>query len=297
MTEQTIQIFLDDGTLHGLRELQIKGRTERMYVVARSRLGEIINWRQQLSRTGTYVLLTGDHEEIYIGQSDNVYQRVMQHDKNLEYDWDTVIFMTSVDDNLHGAVARYLESRLVEIAREARRARLRNNVEPDRPSLSRSDQALAERMLSSYLTLLPVGNFHFATPQTFTTRQTVVPDSAAPQTLPVPQLPVFEMKPSRSGMRARAQEINGKFVVLKGSQAALEVQRSFQQTHRRDQLIEQGILVQTGNFLVFQEDVVFDSPSGAAMMVVGAAVNGRQYWIIEGTNRTYGAWKAEQQRD
>jgi predicted GIY-YIG superfamily endonuclease len=295
MTERlskTIQIFLDDGTPEGLRELQIKGRTERMYVVARIRLGEIADWRQQLSKTGVYVLLTGDHEEmiytIYIGQSDDVYRRVMQHDGDAQYDWETVIFMTSTDDNLHGAVARYLESRLIEIARQARRARLKNSVEPERPSLSRADRALAEEMLDSYLTLLPVAGFHFATPQTVTL------ESATAQLSSVSTSPTFEIRPLRSGVRAKAREINGKFVVLRGSQACLEVQRSFRSANRRAQLIEQGILVQQGNFLVFQEDVVFDSPSGAAMMVVGASVNGWQYWIAEGTSKTYGAWKAEQ---
>lgn len=291
---ETIQIFLHDGTPEGLREIQVKGRTARMYIVTRSRLGDLSHWEQPTSKTGVYALVSDDHSTVYIGQSDDVRRRILQHDRDQDDWWNTAILMTTTDDNLHGAVARYLESRLIEIVKNAKRSKIKNGQEPNKPRLSRSDEAFSEGVLGTFLTLLPVNSFYFATPQT-RTQSTPASGEATPSAQQADESPIFEMKRSQMGIRARAQEVNGKFFVLKGSQARTEVQPSLSEgiKIRRQQLIEQGLLKAEGNFLIFQEDVEFSSPSTAAGIITGASVNGRNYWQLEGTQTTYGEWSAK----
>ncbi|MGC8507893.1 MAG: DUF4357 domain-containing protein, partial [Thiomonas sp.] len=47
---------------------------------------------------------------------------------------------------------------------------------------------------------------------------------------------------------------------------------------RRDELIAQGKAAIDKGMLVFREDVLFSSPSGASAIVVGAASNGWREW-------------------
>ncbi len=297
---KTIQIFLASGTPDGLREVQIKGRAERIYVVLRSQLGALADW-ELVSKTGIYVLFGDDpdgkySEYVYIGQSDNVRNRLLQHDKNPENEfWRLTLLLTSTDDNLHGAIAKYLESRLIEVARNAGRARLKNDQYPPIPRLSKSDEALAEEILDAFLTLLPVNNFHFATPP-------IILRVSAETTEISPSLdthPIFEISRSRIGVSAKAQEVDGKFFILKGSQARAAIQTSLSDSvrNRRSQLIEQGILRQEGDYLIFEDNVEFSSPSAAAQIVTGASVNGRIYWLVNETETTYAEWSTKRNEE
>ena len=96
--------------------------------------------------------------------------------------------------------------------------------------------------------------------------------------------PIFEL--DSSGVQARAQLRGGQFVVLSGSQARTEAAPSLA-THTyaslRPELIAQGAMIEgTRGGLTFARDTPFNSPSAAAVAVLGRAENGRKIWKVEG---------------
>jgi hypothetical protein len=98
------------------------------------------------------------------------------------------------------------------------------------------------------------------------------------------------------GTLALAQEIDGQFVVLKGSTARRQGVESWTSYRPlRDQLIEEGKLTDTGQdgLLIFTEDVAFSSPSAAAAVVYGGNQNGRQAWRIKDTGLSYQQWQEQ----
>jgi hypothetical protein len=95
--------------------------------------------RQETSRTGIYLLLGDDPESLggslaYIGEGDDVGKRLYQHaraeDQGGKDFWERAIVLTSKDANLTKAHARYLESRFITLAQQARRSRLTNDTAP-----------------------------------------------------------------------------------------------------------------------------------------------------------------------
>ena len=52
-------------------------------------------------------------------------------------------------------------------------------------------------------------------------------------------------------------------------------------TRQRKALIESGVLATQGSGLMFADDYVFDSPSLAAMVLLGRSANGRIEWKTE----------------
>ena len=110
-----------------------------------------------------------------------------------------------------------------------------------------------------------------------------------------PENPVFEINISKEDIRAYAKEIEGEFVVLRGSQTRSQWRSSVAhnyQKHFERMFAEEKIKVDNEiNKGVFQEDVPFSSPSAAAAMVYGRASNGRTEWKIIGTNKTYETWQ------
>ncbi|RMF01242.1 MAG: DUF4357 domain-containing protein, partial [Alphaproteobacteria bacterium] len=104
--------------------------------------------------------------------------------------------------------------------------------------------------------------------------------------------PLFTL--SSVGVKAEAREIDGEFVVLKGSTARRHGVESWSSGRSvRDALMEEGKLVDGSDpdTLVFADNVAFSSPSTAASVVLGANTNGRIKWTIQSTGQTYADWQ------
>ena len=126
---KSIRLYLADGTPGGLLTAEIMNWTGHVVAAPRSDLAVLLK-RQEISRTGIYVLLGDDPESLggslaYIGEGDDVGKRLYQHarteDQGGKDFWDRAIVFTSKDANLTKAHARYLESRFITLAQQARR--------------------------------------------------------------------------------------------------------------------------------------------------------------------------------
>ena len=132
-----------------------------------------------------------------------------------------------------------------------------------------------EFFLAQVQLVLPVLGFTFTQPRPATgTEATATPGG--------PPSPIFVMNPV--GTSARAQEIDGEFVVLKGSTARKQGIASWTSYKAlRDQLVQEGKLADgpDPSLYVFTEDVPFNSPSAAAAVVFGGNQRGPLVWRTE----------------
>lgn len=285
---KTIRLYLIDGSATG-PELSGMGAeiinwTGQVVLVPRSELHELAG-REQLRGTGIYILVGpsehGGTDRVYLGEADSVYWRLKEHDKEKDF-WTRAVAITSKDMNLTKAHARYLESRLIQMARTAARVTLENGTTPPEKILPESDVADMEYFLEQMQLVLPVLGLDFLRPVATRTRPIAEDDA-----------PLFILE--EVGVKATAREVDGKFVVLEGSTARAETTPSFDSNiKQRDQLIAAGKMAPAEpGFLRFTEDVEFSSPSAAASTVVGGNRNGRETWVTK-TGETYGAFKQRQ---
>jgi hypothetical protein len=287
MNGKTIRLYLVDGVPTGILTAEIINWTGKVISASRSQLDQLAG-RPEVRRTGAYLLIGVDPESpsrdlVYVGESDNVFDRLLQHNKDEEKDfWSRTVLIISKDENLTKSHGRYLESRLISLTRQANRARLDNDTAPEPPPLPEPDIADMEFFLNQVQMVLPVLGFSFTQPL-----PVVEPGHKAAS-------PLFIMSPV--GTNATAREVDGEFVVLKGSTARKEGVESWTSYHRlRDQLVEEGKLAdadQEGLF-VFREDVPFSSPSAAAAVVFGGNQNGRIAWKVKNTGQTYQQWQEQ----
>lgn len=300
MPGRSIRIFLVDGTATGIMTTEIMNWTGKVIVAPRSQLVSLAQ-RSETKRTGIYVLVGEDpssplKDKVYVGESDNVLKRLTQHNSDFSKDfWSRTAIVISKDENLTKAHVRYLESRLIEITAKAGRATLENGTSPEIPSLPEPDVADMEYFLEQLLTLLPVLNLPFATPApTISTGLATQPEQTVSE-LPINISPIFTA--SGSDYKAEAQEIDGQFVILKDSRIRRDTKSSIGVTFRdmREQLIQDGMLIETSDGVSLQltVDVSVSSPSGAASVITGTAINGREFWKVQGTNQTYNQWDQE----
>ncbi len=119
----SIRIFLTDGTVTGIKMAELVNKTIQSISCPRRRVGEL-SQLQESQKPGVYFLFGQDEEtgdnKVYIGETENVYARLQNHVSNKEF-WNEVIFFVSKDENLTKSHIRFLESRLVQIARSTKR--------------------------------------------------------------------------------------------------------------------------------------------------------------------------------
>jgi hypothetical protein len=265
----SFNIYLQDGVPSGIRIVEEDNWNGIALDFAKVDLKRI-QGDTALAGAGVYVLV-GDEDGdgtpmIYVGESELLSDRLKSHESGTSSKefWQRATVFTASNEKLNKAHIRYMEARLVEIAKVAKRSKLDQNS-PGIPLLSRQEKAFAEGFLVHILRILPLlGVRAFELPV---------------ETGPDQQAPVFELK-GAGGANAQGQETSQGFLVYEGARARLDEVDSIQpwMSKARSELIESGVLVEQGGSLLLTQNRDFDSPSRAAMVILGRSVNGRTAW-------------------
>lgn len=268
----TIKLYLADGRAAGIRVVEKDNWSGVGVDCSRKDLPRARE-RDEFEGSGVYVLSDFDDDsdglpQIYVGEAENLGKRLSNH-ANTKDGWGRVVIFTSRDASINKAHAKYLESRLCELASTAKRCVLQNKTAPQLPKLSDSDRDQAETFLREVLVVLPVvGISEFETAST--------PDdkiSTADE--------VFELAAAKA--TGKGIETGDGFKVFAGALAVgtEQVAASSATKQLRADLKANGALVAgPDGMLSLTQDYVFNSPSGAASFLIGSSVNGRTAWRL-----------------
>jgi hypothetical protein len=295
---RSVRIYFSDGSEGGIRHAEILHWTGQAVACPRSRIKELQAW-DELKRPGVYFLIgpseTNDQMRLYIGEAESVLARLGAKDHLEREFWNEVVAITNKDLTLTKAHVKYLESRAVEVAREAERYDVTNDADPSRPSLHRAEVDAMEEFLENIALLLgalglrpfePVGGklavemSRGAAAPVPAGVDSVVSEASAPETV---------LALETKGIKARALLTDDGLVVLKGSQMVAEPNPSLVDTYRkeRDRLVQNGVVVERGGALEFLSNWLAGTPSRAASVIAGGTVNGRLMWR-DGSGKTFG---------
>lgn len=267
MPSATIKIFLVHGDPKRLRTAELSNWTGKAVAGPRSEFESVLA-RDESYKSGVYFLTGVDPETgtsaVYIGEAESIRDRVKNH---LDRDfWNQIVFFTSKDENLTKAHIRYLEGRLIEQAKQAGRAQVKNG-QSSGARLPESDREDMEIFLEKIHQLLPILSVEVLVP-------TTVPETATTER----ELLSCEIK----GLKATGYLTPNGMVVISGSQAVLNERASSQKyrwaPNMRQKLKDDGVLSTSADHLVFIHDAEFSSPSAAAAVIHGGQANGLTAW-------------------
>jgi hypothetical protein len=263
---KTIKIFLIDGEPNGRMSCELSNWSGKAYKIPRIKIKDC-NDRIDLSSTGVYLLFGKDDvgkEQVYIGEAESILKRLNQQLNQKDF-WNEAIVFISKDENLNKAHIKYLENRLHDIAKSTNRYKIDNSVVPTQSSISESDRAEMEEFIE-YIKLLvnTLGHKVFEEKREFKTKQ---------------NQESFFIKAAR-GAESQGELTSDGFVVFKNSKVASTVVNSMTSNFIlfRQTLIDEGVLVEKGEFFEFSDDYIFSSPSTAASIVMGRNANGLTEW-------------------
>jgi len=272
--KKTISILLEDESTTGIRYAAIPTWTGKAISCPRTKIRTLTDMSE--SKTpGVYFLFGIDEKSgqkaVYIGEAENVSKRLPDHIANKDF-WNEVILLTDIDSNLTKSHVKYLESKLINLAKDSGRYTIINDNTSQSPILQRGGEALMDDYIKNFILLLGVLGHK--------TLEPLLSDE-------------FENDNNQTELYLKIKEINANayrtnegIVVLTGSYASKDVNDSLSNGYKnmREQLFIDEILKETTNGIEFTKDQLFKSSSQAASIIVGYPINGRITWkTIDGT--------------
>lgn len=268
MPTATLKIFLAYGDPKRLRTAELSNWTGKAVSGPRSEFDKLLAREESLS-SGVYFLTGTDPETnksaIYIGEAECIRDRVKSH---LAKDfWNNITFFITKDENLTKAHIKYIEGRLIDVARSIERSVVMNN-QGSGAKLPESDREDMEVFLEKMQQVLPVLGV-----------EAFVQTAAIAEEEKLEELLSCDIKE----LKATGYLTPNGIVVLKGSQAVLEERSSAKKwpsvLAQRNKLIEEGVLIIENGAYTFTKDIEFSSPSSAAATIHGGSANGLTAWV------------------
>ena len=277
-----LSILFPSGDPNGLRVIEKSNWIGQGLVFPRDIFDEVRK-REEFSRAGVYILWSPPGESnqlprVYVGESDNLRERLGNHDHNKEKDfWTDGAVFTSKDRSLNKAHVLYLEARLLRLANDAKRCKLENVKVPQRQHrrLEGKDKGDAEEYLTNLRLCLQAVDIRFFE------RPSVYPASKLRELDPTDKHDLRLHSKDKGAeawgyKTAKAKE----FVVRAGATAVKNEAPAIRPklSRLRKRLIDEDILEDTGTTYRLVQDYTFNSPSQAASVLMGTHVNGLTMW-------------------
>lgn len=267
-TPKTIQIFLPGGDPRGIRIAEITTRIVQAIEVPRALLEKFLKMPES-GQVSLYFLFgesdNGETHSVYIGQTGDLRERLVAHNKAKDF-WQRALVLISRTNSLTQTHALFLEWMCLQEAKGAGRYQTENANNGIKPHTPAPLEADCLEIYDTGRTLLATLGYPVFEP-------------LAQQVGANGDVELFFCK--RAGTDAKGEYTSDGFVVLKGSKGKATVNKSMENhsfAKLRADLISQGKIQLEGGAAVFQEDVLFNSPSGASAVVCGAASNGWREW-------------------
>lgn len=271
---KSIELFLVNGTADSIITAELSNWNGKAIKIPRIEVASCK--RDDIIQAGVYFLFCKEDDgsdSVYIGEAENVKERLVQHmrDYNSEkekYYWSTAVIFIGRD--LNKALIRYLENRFVETARSSKRYVVLTKNTYHNTVMKESQISAMEEFIENVKILLNALGYKVFEP--LDKQDKVENDISADKQ---PEEVVFHLernikdvgKVEADGMRTAEG-----FVVLKGSHISPvddDTISTALKERRRKANIESEVL---------KEDMLFSSPSYAAMFVIGKSSNGLTSW-------------------
>ena len=274
---KSIELFLVNGSADSLITAELSNWNGKAIKIPRIEVASCN--RDDITQAGVYFLFCKEDDgsdSVYIGEAENVKERLVQHLREHQaekekYYWTTAVIFIGRD--LNKALIRYLENRFVEIARACKRYTVLTKNTYKNTVMKESQIAVMEEFVDNVKTL--IGALGYKVLEPLNKPVTFVDDKRREQDLEDLNLHLERTIKGFGKVEADGVRTSEGFVVLQGSHIATEDDDTIPtvlKEQRRKASVVDGVL---------QEDVLFSSPSYAAMFVIGKSANGLTSWKDE----------------
>lgn len=267
---KSIELFLANGTADSLIIAELSNWNGKAIKIPRIEVQECK--RDDIQEAGVYFLFCKEEDNsdsVYIGESENVKERLVQHIRDYsaekeKYYWTTAVIFIGRD--LNKALIRYLEDRLVSEARNAKRYTVLTKNTYSKTVMKESQVAAMEEFIDNVKVLINALGYKVLEPM-------VLNDPAV-------DADNEKLFLSAGNAHAEGYVTTEGFVVLAGAQIN---EKTSEKSLGKGTVALRNKIMDSDKVKEFvtTEDILFSSSSAAADFVTGYSVSGPATWKNE----------------
>ncbi|MSS00609.1 GIY-YIG nuclease family protein [Floccifex porci] len=264
---KAIELFLVNGTAESIITAELSNWNGKAIKIPRIEVNECT--REDINSPGVYFLFCKEDDgtdSVYIGESENVKERLKQHIKDYnndkeKYYWITAVVFTGRD--LNKALIRYLEDRLVQITKECKRYKVLTKNTYSNTVLKESQISVMEEFLNNIKILINTLGFKVLEPITH-------------------QLPTSQMDDEKLYFKSGSAYAEGivtteGFVIFAG---AIINEKVSEKSLSKGAIALRNKLLASDSVKDYKtvKDILFSSSSAAVDFVAGYSLSGPRNW-------------------
>lgn len=266
---KSIELFLVNGTADSIITAELSNWNGMAIKIPRIEVASCK--RDDVTGPGVYFLFCKEDDgddSVYIGEAENIKDRLVQHIRDNQagkekYYWNTAVLFTGRD--LNKALIRYLEYRLVEIARASNRYKVLTKNTYKNTVMKESQVSAMEEFIENIKILINALGYKVLEPVASKPAAGAAADASEEYYL------------SQGNASATGVVTSEGFVVYKGASINEKISEksvSPGMVKLREKHIAEKHVVDNKT----TEDILFNSSSAAAVFVLGYSVSGPATW-------------------
>lgn len=265
MSAETIITHLIDGNPQWIKTCELFNWIWKAYVIPRAKIKEV-KQREELQTPSLYFLFGETEDELdqaYIWQSENGFNRVLEHTSKKDF-WNIAVIFVSTANNLTAWDIRFLEFLACRRAQENWNYIVSNSISPKTNNLPQYQITSMEKFFDNINLLLSTLGFPVLKQKNIDEKEIIY---------------------SLTNRWASARWIYSEewFTVLAWSRWPLELVKWTKENNgyamrHRPKLIKAWLIKQQWEEIIFLKDHTFSSPSGASDVVVWRSTNWWTTW-------------------
>lgn len=279
---KSINLFLMDGEASGRIKCTLANWTGIAYKIPRTELDKCKE-RDDLKQSGVYFLFGASDQTgknvVYIGQAgarkngEGILNRLQEHKRNPEKDyWTEAIVFTTTNNSFGPTEISYLENRFCNLAMEEKRYEVKNGNDPTPGNVTEEKESELEEFIDYARIIMGTLGHKVFVPLIESKVEDTKSDSDSIEI-------ILQLKRTIKGVgtiEATGKQTSEGFVVLKGTHISPNDDNTIPAILREQR---KGTALDDNGCLM--EDILFNSPSYAAMFVFGKSANGLTSWKTE----------------
>ena len=260
---KSIELFLVNGSADSLVTAELSNWNGKAIRIPRTEIASCD--RTDITQAGVYFLFCkqdDDTEAVYIGESENIKDRLVQHIRDFnadkeKYYWNTAVIFIGSD--LNKSLIRYLEDRFVTIAKQCKRYTVLTKNTYSKTVIKESQKAAMEEFIDNVKIVINALGYNVLEPK------------AQPEADDTENMLFMNY----GSAKAKGKRTSDGFVVLTGSTINATTTKACPDSAIKNRTKYEKSIDEN---YTLTDDLLFSSPSGAASFVGGSALSGNELW-------------------
>lgn len=266
---KTIEFYLVNGTADSIITAELSNWNGKAIKIPRIEVP--LCKRSDICDPGVYFLFCKEDDgddSVYIGEAENIKDRLVQHIRDNQsgkeqYYWNTAVLFTGRD--LNKALIRYLENRLVDIARNSKRYKVLTKNTYKNTVLKESQVSAMEEFIENIKVLINALGYKVLEPVAIKPMSGASPEVSEEYSFSIGSASATGVVTTEGFVVYKEAVINEKCSPKSIGSGAVKL---------REKHISEGRVVNNKTI----EDILFNSSSAAAVFVLGYSVSGPMTW-------------------